>query len=214
MPFAFPSHQGLIAPIWRRWPDAFDVPALCVGAAMPDVVDGFAAIGHGHFGQGIGHSLVGLVFFGIPAGLALWFLLHAAAHCLGFLSASGFWARVWNRGLAAFHKGIRPSAFPRGWRFILWSLGVGGFSHLCFDLISHGGFPWLMPWVPKLSIFPKWWYTAWTHIALPGYKDSYVIGPHFVVWISLSFLGIYMLLRPAFRPVVEDGTKEEQTESR
>jgi hypothetical protein len=60
MPLSFPSHQGLIAPLWRRWPAAFDVPALCAGAAMPDVVDGVAATWRGHFGQGIGHSYDGL----------------------------------------------------------------------------------------------------------------------------------------------------------
>ena len=39
MPLAFPSHQGLILPVARRWPAHFDGLALCVGAAMPDVVE-------------------------------------------------------------------------------------------------------------------------------------------------------------------------------
>jgi hypothetical protein len=214
MPFGFPSHQGLIAPLWRRWPDAFDVPALCVGAAMPDVVDGFTVIWRGHFGQDIGHSLVGLAFLGVPAGLLLWLLLHTAAQRLGHLSRNGFWARVWNRGLGAFHNGIRPADFTRHWWRVLWCLAAGGFSHLCFDLISHGGFPWLMPWVPKIRIFPQWWYATWAHVSLPGYEEPFDVGPYLTVWLFLSFLGIYMLLRPAFRPVERGGAKEKQTESR
>ncbi len=209
MPFGFPSHQGLIAPLWRRWPSAFDVPALCVGAAMPDVIDAFGAYWRGHFAQGIGHSLAGPVFLCIPAGLVLWAVLHAGAQRLGFLADAGFPARVWNRGLAAFRSGIKPAGFARQWRRVLLGLGVGGFSHLCFDLISHGGFPWLMPWVPKIRIFPEWWYVVWTRITVPGYEEPYEIGPHFVVWTSLSVLGIYLLLRPAFRPVAEVTGRQE-----
>jgi membrane-bound metal-dependent hydrolase YbcI (DUF457 family) len=211
MPFAFPSHQGLIAPLWRRWPAAFDVPALCVGAGMPDTVDATRIFWYGHFGQGLGHSLVGLMFLGIPAGLVLWFVLHAAARRLWFLSGFGFWGRAWNLGLAAFRTGIKPADFSRKWRRVLWCLGAGGFSHLCFDLVSHGGFPWLMPWVPKIRIFPAWWYATWARIPVPGYEEPYALGPYLTVWLFLSFLGIYMLIRPAFAPPVESKTKEERT---
>jgi len=201
MPFGFPSHQGLIAPVWRRWPDAFDVPALCIGAGMPDVVDASRIFWYGHFGQGLGHSLLGVVCFCVPAGLVLWALFHLAAGRVGFLSCSGVLARAWNRGLAAFRNGVKPSGLFRRGGFVLWSLGAGAFSHLCFDLISHGGFPWLMPWVPKIRIFPEWWYATWARIPVPGYEQPYDLGPYLSVWLFLSFLGIYMLLRPALRPV-------------
>ena len=98
MPFAFPSHQGLIAPLWRRWPRAFDIPALSVGAAMPDVVDGLIGAWRGHLGQGLGHSLAGMVFLCVPGGLMLWFGLHAAARRLRPVSRDSFLARSWNLG--------------------------------------------------------------------------------------------------------------------
>ena len=44
MPLAFPSHQGLVAPLWRRWPDRYYVLALCIGAAAPDIVDGVLSL--------------------------------------------------------------------------------------------------------------------------------------------------------------------------
>lgn len=214
MPFGFPSHQGLIAPLWRRWPAAFDVPALCVGAGMPDVIDAFRVYWYGHFAQGIGHSLVGLLCFGMPAGLVLWAVLHAAARRVGFLPAAGFWTRAWNLGLASFRNGVKPAGFLRQWRLVLWSLGAGGFSHLCFDLISHGGFPWLMPWVPKIRIFPDWWYVTWARIPVPGYEEPYAVGPYLTVWLFLSFLGIYLLLHPAFRPPAESRMKEDRMDPR
>lgn len=37
VPLAFPSHQGVILPLWRRFPRAIDGVAVSVGA-MPDVV--------------------------------------------------------------------------------------------------------------------------------------------------------------------------------
>jgi hypothetical protein len=104
---------------------------------------------------------------------------------------------------------VKPSDFLRRWWFILWSLAVGAFSHLCFDLISHGGFPWLMPWVSKIPIFPDWWYITWTTFSLPGYEEPFAVGPYLTVWLLLSFLGIYLLLRPAFRPTVESTLKED-----
>ena len=199
MPFAFPSHQGLIAPLWRRWPGVFDVPSLCVGAGMPDAVDGLIGAYRGHLGQTYGHSLVGMVFLCVPLGLVLWFALHAAARRLRPVSKSGFFARSWNMGLEAFAEGIGPPDFKRRWWRVVWCLGLGAFSHLFFDLISHGGFPWLMPWVPKIRIFPDWWYITWARLPVPGYEKAYDVGPHLTVWIFLSALGIYLLFRPAFK---------------
>jgi membrane-bound metal-dependent hydrolase YbcI (DUF457 family) len=199
MPLSFPSHQGLIAPLWRRWPDAFDVPALFIGAATPDVVDGVVAVWHGHMGQGIGHSLVGLVFLCVPAGLLIWLGFHAAARRLRPLRSSGFWARVWNPGLDAMSRGVSPGRFiGESWR-VVGGMTLGGFSHLLIDLVSHGGFPWLMPWVPKIAIYPSWWYVAWIRVPLPGYMAPCELAVHNIIWIGLSALGIYLLFRPAFQ---------------
>lgn len=213
MPFAFPSHQGLIAPIWRRWPAAFDIPALFVGAAMPDVIDGLSAIGRGHFGQDIGHSLVGLPFLCVPVGLAIWFLLHFGARLLGRVNASGFLARLWNLGIASMQAGIKPAQFLRNWWRVVWCLAAGTASHLLVDLVSHGGFPWLLPWVSKLPIYPTWWYVPWVRVSIPGLLSRNV-ALHNAIWLVFSAVGIYLLFRPAFRKPQPEAVVAERNRER
>lgn len=162
---------------------------------MPDVVDGIIGAFHGHFGQTIGHSFVGLGLFCLPGGLILWLALHKAARRVRSARGSGFLARSWNRGLATFLAGAGTGR----WRRILAGLGLGAFSHMFFDLISHGGFPWLLPWVPKIRIFPDWWYVTWMRLDVPGYREPYPVGPHFIVWLFLGILGAYLLFRPVIR---------------
>jgi hypothetical protein len=199
MPMTFPSHQGLIAPLWRRWPHRFDVAALCVGAAMPDVVDLPAVLWRGHFGQGIGHSLIGMALIGFPLGLLLCALVCRVARCLTRSRGNGFLACAWNRGLAAL--ATESTALPSRARRvrIASSLALGVFSHLAFDLVSHGYFPWLLPWVPKLAIFPEWWYDTWVRISLPWGSEGRKMGPHAAIWTALSVWGAWMLVRPVFQ---------------
>lgn len=198
MPFAFPSHQGLIAPLWRRWPGLFDVPALFIGAAMPDVVDGIIGAARGHLGQGLGHSLIALPLFCLPGGLVLWWLARVACRNLSLCRCDNFWTRAWNAGLVSVQAPPAPGTRLRQAVVIGLSMGMGVFSHLLFDLISHGGFVWFYPWMPKTKIFPAWWYIVWTEVSVPGYKQ-YAIGPHFLMWIFLGVLGIVLLFYPYLR---------------
>lgn len=198
MPFAFPSHQGLIAPLWRRWPGLFDVPALFIGAAMPDVVDGIIGATRGHLGQGLGHSLIALPLLCVPGGLVLWWLARIAGRHLSLCRCDNFLARTWNAGVVSVRVSPVPGTRLRQAVVIGLSMGLGVFSHLLFDLISHGGFVWFYPWMPKTKIFPAWWYVVWTEVSLPGYKQ-YAIGPHFLVWIFLGVLGIVLLFYPYLR---------------
>lgn len=196
MPLAFPSHQGLIAPLWRRWPHVFEASALCVGAAMPDVVDGLVGGYRGYLGQGIGHSLAGLMLLCVPGGEALWWMLGRLANRLPTPSNPRFLWRAWRAGVHAMR--IEP---PRDvslsyWTRILGSLFVGAFSHLVIDVVSHGDCPWLYPWRPDFRIFPAWWNVAWMRLPLPGYRNPYPIGPHFLVWAFLSVFGAHLLIRP------------------
>lgn len=209
MPFAFPSHQGLIAPLWRRWPHAFDMPAMCVGAAMPDVVDGLFGLYRGHLGQTWGHTLIGMAFLCIPLGVPLWFGLHYFARAAPRAAGSGFFARSWNMGNDAIAASPGPATFTKRWLFVLWSLLVGTFSHLFFDLFSHGakhaGFKWFRPWDVKLSLFPEWWNHEWFKMPVPGYGDGYSFAPHFIAWCVFGVVGALMLFAPAFRK--RPGTK-------
>ncbi|HOC71067.1 MAG: hypothetical protein BWX80_02989 [Candidatus Hydrogenedentes bacterium ADurb.Bin101] len=199
MPFAFPSHQGLIAPLWRLKPAWFDIPALFIGAAMPDVVDGTIGVFRGHLGQGLGHSLIALPLLCIPGGLALWWLSRTVARPWNAWKRSGFLARAWNAGLESVHASPAPGTRTHQAARVVISLGLGAFSHLFFDLISHGGFTWFYPWTPKIKLFPAWWYTTWYRLPLPGYNEPYPIGPHFIMWVFLGILGIILLFYPYLR---------------
>jgi hypothetical protein len=200
MPFAVPSHMGLIAPLWRRWPTYFDAPCMCIGAVMPDVVDGINGALRGHLGQGIGHSFLGVVALCVPGGLALWFLTIACARRLKERRGDGFWSRCWNLARASVLQAPATGDFWGHSRVVIGSLYVGVLSHLFFDVISHVECPWCYPWVPKLAIFPAWWETVWFRFPLPFYENPYPIGPHFVSWLALSVLGAWWLLKPVFRP--------------
>lgn len=192
MPFAFPSHQGLIAPLWRRWPGRFDVLGLCVGAAMPDVVDGFVGLYRGHLGQSVGHSLIGVALFCVPGGVVLWIALKSIFQRLPVPARPGLALRAHRALIGSIPIENRPLR-------LLLCLGLGAFSHLFFDLISHGGFEWFYPWFTPGRIFPEWWYTVWFRIPVPGYEQPYPFGPHFLVWAALSVIGIISLFRPLFK---------------
>ena len=203
MPATFPSHQGLIAPLWRRWPESFNVLALCIGAGVPDAVDGIAGIFRGHLGQWYGHSLLGLFLLGVPLGLVLTWLTLQFGRGLSALAGPDA-ARA--PRLARIADGIRrlngmsvhDSRLGR-LLFVSCSVWIGAFSHLAFDLVSHGKFIWLMPWYENHRCFPDWWYARWWEVPLLGYRSPYPVGPHVLVWIFLSILGIVLLCRPPGR---------------
>ena len=196
MPFAFPSHQGLIAPLWRFRPELFDVPAMFIGAAMPDVIDGIIGAGRGHLGQGLGHSLIALPLLCTPLGLVFWWITRKVACHWTLSKHNGFLARAWNAGLASVHHSPAPGTRTCQAVRVVLSLGLGAFSHLFFDLISHGGFTWFYPWMPKSRIFPSWWYVTWYELPVFGYKEPYPVGPHFVMWLFLGLVGIVLLFYP------------------
>jgi hypothetical protein len=203
MPLAFPSHQGLILPLARRWPHHFNVLALCVGAAMPDVVDGFLGLIRGHLGQWYGHTLAGTVVLCVPGGLLLTRLIAVASAYLSYRFKPALRIQeVLVRAARSSTRWDAPSRTGfRGNRLILlcWSVWIGAFSHLLFDLISHGTCLWLYPLYGNIRVFPPWWYTAWMDIPLPFYEDPYPFGPHLVVWLVLTILGAILFFEPALR---------------
>jgi len=196
MPLAFPSHQGLIAPLWRRWPRVFEVSALCVGAAMPDVIDGFVGAYRGYLGQGVGHSLAGLVLLCMPGGMLLWWMLGRLARRLPAQAHPGLLWRAWGAGVHAMRIAPLRDMTRSSWARRLGSLLIGACSHLVIDAVSHGDCSLLYPWRPDIHIFPEWWNVAWIRLPLPGYRKPYPIGPHFLVWAFLSVYGAWLLVKP------------------
>jgi hypothetical protein len=183
MPFGFPSHQGLILPLWRRWPLRFDALCLCVGAVMPDVVDGIAcAIRWEEFGQGGGHSIVGALTASVPLGLAIAWVLRRAL--------PGAW-------VARLDEGAPPRPWP--WRRAVESMAVGVASHIFFDFISHKNMLLFWPWWTSKQAFPDWWTHRWSEVNVYVYAKPYAIAPHSLVWGALSVLGIVLFVRSVRR---------------
>ncbi len=176
MPVAFPSHQGLILPLWRRFPRALDGVTLSVGAAMPDVIETLLWPVRGELGQGLGHSLLGLV----PCVV------------LGFGLAALVRRFVPGRHLARLTSapGVRASFGVE-----TTSLAVGALSHDVFDLVTHKNFVLLWPWCTKAEIFPAFWGHTWARIPLLVYKEPYPLAPHTLVWAVLSILGAVLFFR-------------------
>ena len=175
MPLAFPSHQGLILPLWRWFPRRIDGVALSVGAAMPDIVDGLAWPIRGRLGQWMGHSLVGLPVC-VIVGLALTWLTRRT------------------RLLSRLDDGAATVT-----RSSL-SLAIGALSHIAFDLPTHGNFLVLWPWYRNDHLFPAWWYQSWGGIPVFAYHEPYPVGPHFVAWLVLSAVGAVMFVLCFRRP--------------
>jgi hypothetical protein len=170
VPLAFPSHQGLIAPIYRRWPHRFAPLECAVGAAAPDVVDGvLSPVARGELGQWLGHSLLGSMALDVPLALGLVWLVATA-----------------------FPKRARRAERMSVAAFSAW---FGSVSHLFFDFVSHGNFLWALPWYDDPRFFPSFWYAEWTSVDLFVYPEPYPIGPHFLVWALLSVLGVVMFFR-------------------
>ena len=203
MPLIFPSHQGLILPLAQRWPRHFDVPALCVGAAMPDVVDGFLGLFRGHLGQWYGHTLLGTFVLCVPGGIILTWLLMIIAT---YLSQRFDLIRNIHLSLSrlAQSSALQGDTPLTGWMryrpvFVSVSILVGALSHLLWDFVSHGNCLWFYPVYENIHVFPSWWYTVWLEIPLPFYADPYPFGPHLVSWIVLSLLGAILFFGPVLR---------------
>ena len=202
MPLTFPSHQGLVLPVWRKWPTYFDVMALCIGAAMPDVVDGLIGSCRGYLGQGYGHTLIGLFLLCLPGGLILTWLASilgkGALKLLPLNLALPTWVEKPECDIELLSHAPSSSRFGR---LLFWSFSVciAAFSHLFFDFISHGSFVWFYPWYENHRIFPFWWYVRRADVSLPFYRTPYPLGPHALVWTILSIIGAIVFFRLLFR---------------
>ncbi len=71
MPFTFPSHPGLILPLWVRRLERYDAVARSVGSVIPDLVDHPIGYLTGRPDFKLVHGLAGLAVVGIPLGLLI-----------------------------------------------------------------------------------------------------------------------------------------------
>jgi hypothetical protein len=198
MPFGFPSHPGLIAPLWRLWPDRFSVLALWVGAVTPDVVDGVASPAlRGRLGQWVGHSVLGLFVVCVPIGLGLTELLRRGARRAAAVRPGGRGRDALRRigsWTCAVDNAPRATSTVRRALVEAPSVWTAALSHIAFDLLSHDGSMLLWPWSRDPAWFGRWWSAAWLRVSVPGYH-AYSIGPHFVAWVVLSIAGAVMFFK-------------------
>ena len=160
MPLTFPSHPGLLAPLWRCWPERVSFAALVVGSMMPDLIDGpVSYVLRGHLGQWGAHSLVGAVVADVPVTLLVVFVVRV----------------------------VRRERMVRLGRETSSAL-LGALSHILFDLVSHEGTHLLWPFREDPSWFGPGFYAVWTHVSVPGYRD-YPVGPALMAWLFLSVVG-------------------------
>jgi hypothetical protein len=176
VPVAFPSHQGLILPLWRRFPRQIDAVALSVGAAMPDVIDTAAWPIRGQLGQLFGHSLLGVVVACVPVGVALTWLVRRF---------------VPQRFLARLDDGATRLTIARTSVSVL----IGALSHVVFDFVTHANFLLLWPWYEDDHFFPSWWSRPWATIPLPVYREPYPLAPHTIAWGALTIVGAVLFFR-------------------
>ncbi len=190
MPMTFPSHQGLILPVARKWPHAFDVLALSVGAAMPDITDSLLGFPlNGYFKQWYGHSLIGIFTLDWIGGLLItWLLDRQVRRLLTSTRLSPRWRSYLEKAasMGAEESG-RAENGPRLWNF---SLLVGIFSHIGFDLISHDTNLLFYPWYENVHWLPDWWYVIWFRMRpLHAFGRTYEAGVFSIVWGALTALG-------------------------
>ncbi|MCP3934443.1 MAG: DUF4184 family protein [Actinomycetia bacterium] len=125
MPVTFPAHQGLIAPVKLRWPNAIDATALCIGAAAPDLAF--------PFGTWLGsqsHTAIGLAVWSIPFTMV-------AAVVVRWRAASGIFAAMPDLGpLRLKSYRVLGRRRPR-MAATLSSAVLGAGSHVLIDGFTH-----------------------------------------------------------------------------
>ncbi|MEO0770104.1 MAG: DUF4184 family protein [Cyanobacteria bacterium J06649_4] len=127
MPFTL-SHPIAVWPLWKLSQRRLDLPALAVGAAIPDITYFIALRPVGN----IGHSIPGIFLEGIPSGLLL------------LLLGRYF---LWQPTLAILPRNISSRLLPANTYkvfssitrlfIIVLSVALGALSHIVWDSFTH-----------------------------------------------------------------------------
>lgn len=128
MPFTF-SHPSIILPFAyspRNW---FSMTGLIIGSLTPDFEYFLRMRMQGSFG----HSLLGLFFFDLPVGLLLAFVFHLIIKNDLLLNLPFFLKAK----LLKFNNFRWIDYFKLNWFTVVYSILIGGFSHLFWDGFTH-----------------------------------------------------------------------------
>ncbi len=157
MPPAIFSHQGFVLPLKMRSPERFDGTALCVGAAIPDIMILVTKLLNNEYYHYINHSLLAFIWL-VPLTVIFTILLSRyimpwiskILPKLGFLEKIGIFF-----GLDDWYL-LKNKKFTTKWLVIaIYSAIIGIASHLMMDLLGHYVNPIYMPFQP-FSYLPAW----------------------------------------------------------
>jgi len=149
MPFTL-AHPIAVLPVWQLTQRKLDLPALMMGAMMPDV-SYFLAL---QTVPNIGHSMAGIFLEGIPSGLML---LLLGRYLLWPPVLSLLPEYVSDRTASATYSFLPLSRFFN----IVLSLAIGALTHIFWDSFTHKNgwavqhISWLSSELLGLSIY-KW----------------------------------------------------------
>jgi len=188
MPSSLLSHQGILLPLWIRYPDKFDVVALCVGSFAPDLAfylpDMAAQL----------HSLGGLLIT-VPVGLILVLLFSKVLLPTVATSTANGQFGIISKCLAYFGvddlQYLKKQKVSFDWLVkATYSVLIGIFSHFLLDLPSHGLIPYLRPFYD--GMMPQWFLQEHFKIELPFRQLE--LTNYNILWLLLSvILGIATL---------------------
>ena len=170
MPWTF-SHPAAILPFKRLCPAYLSLPALAIGATVPDAGYYFGLYSLGTYT----HSWPGWVVAGLPTGLLLLFVFYAVRR--------PFWHL-----LPQPHRGALSSLVSSPWslrpaQLAIYSVSVliGTMTHVIWDSFTHN-WGWAALRIPALQ---KQWLTVG-----PARFEGYSVMQHLSTLVGFSLLAI------------------------
>jgi len=139
------AHPAAAVPFRRVLGKYANLSGLVAGSLAPD----FAYFLPFGVTRSESHSLVGLVWFSIPAGFAAWWLFHALLKCpLIFLAPDAAQCRL------VVFANTRQSSKAEHLASVIISIAVGALTHVMWDAFTHARGPVVEFFAPlSTSIF-------------------------------------------------------------
>jgi hypothetical protein len=193
VPYPF-AHPAAVLPLVRPM-GRFAVPsALAIGSIVPDLWHFVPLVD-----RAASHSLAGLVWFCLPAGLLVYVLFHV-------LLKEPLIALISPR-LASFS----PRGLPRvAWRAVVVSLLVGALTHLIWDELTHSNSAEGPNWLQHVNTLAGsgvlgWWIAAkLRHAAIPAHAPRLSAFSRTSVLIGLLGVALIAALGSADAPLGRD----------
>ncbi|MHA2390504.1 MAG: DUF4184 family protein [Promethearchaeota archaeon] len=149
MPSSVLSHQAPGLALKVKFPKRLDGTALCFGTIVPDLSVVFNWVLPINF-YGISHSFIGLIVWTIPFALiaTILFSKFIGPFCAKIASLNGKFIEPLRYFGVDQWKHIKNKEFnKRFWITAIYSVLIGGITHILLDWPSHEYVQLLYPWV-------------------------------------------------------------------